>query len=520
MTIINLHSKDATINKIGDGVYQFSFNLNGIIFDRFSSKTRLYIQDFNLCELYDNTSDHYINGSFQLRCNFINGKEIVDSNRESISNNIIFAGNLTSYKNFINTNPMFMYNYKINESTFNAGFLTFTLHLFDEIGTTFTTWQTTEYTLDETSTDFTTYNTKLKELNDTKQLAVDTKELMRNLSENRTTALGAFATVEKALLDAIQELTTALTSRIGDTVFLTASAVADGKTMTEVRERHQAIITILTSYGTDTEAFNTLIGLFNEANFTIGFPYYTGGNSGIRRKYNSVKTSALPNYITTLLDASQLAIDISNFSDATELFIRHSLIFDAIRTDDVKLPRTDVYFKSTSAFKTYNYFIDYNTNTQQATGTISMKIKNYYNNRFNITIEKILPNSAADDSINDIPDPVITFYVQGLENLGAVSTTSDLLSFKVRKEDIHKNSLLLINNSINTLTSQAANLKSSVPLITNIRTISIDDNIRTKLSNINLSMVLYDEEIETESIKGSETQNTITKSFLPQYRRI
>jgi hypothetical protein len=513
--IVNLHSKDATINKIGDGIYQFTFNLNGIIHDRFSNKTRLYIQDFNLCELYDNSSSKDINGSFQLRCNFINGKEVVDSNRDSVSNNIIFAGNLTSYKNFINTNPMFMYNYKINESTFNTGFLNFTLQLYDEEGSIFSTWTTTEYTLDETSSQFATYNTELNDLNDTRQLVVDTKELIKDSQEKRAISLDAFDPLERELLRAIQELSTALISRINDTI-AKASAFADGKTRDEVEARHQEIIQAITNTGD----INTLIGIFNEANFVIGFPYYTGNNSGIRKKYTYVKQSALPNYMQTVLDAQQLAQDINNLNDSPDFFIRHVLIYDKIRTDEFKLPKTDVYFKSTSTYQNYNYFINFNTNTQQATGIINLKIKNYFNNEFNITIERILPNSATDDSLEDIPDPVLTFYVQGLENLGSVSTTSDLLSFKVRKEDIIKNSLILLNNAVNQKTSKVASTKTTVPTITTVKTISIDDNIRSKLPNINLSMVLYDEEIESESIKGTETQNTISKSFLPQYRRI
>lgn len=515
MTIINLHSKDATINKIGAGVYQFSFNLNGIIFDRFDSKTRLYIQDFNLCELYDNTSDHYINGSFQLRCNFINGKEIIDSNRESISNNIIFAGNLTSYKNFINTNPMFMYNYKINESTFNAGFLTFTLHLFDELGSNFTTWQTTEYTLDEATTAFSTYNTKLKTLNETKQLLSDTKDLIQDSSEKRTFALGAFSTVEKEFINAKQDLMVSLTSRIGDTTLI-GFALADSKTMEQVRTQHQAYIQIIS----DADNLDILIDLLNQTNFTIGFPYYTGNNSGIRKKYSYLKNNALPNYITTLLDAQQLFFDGNHLSDGTDLFIRHVKIFDVVRTNEEKLPLTNVFFKSTSVFKNYSYSISYDTNTKEATGTISLKIKSYYDNVLNITVDKILPNSADDDNIENIPDPVLNFFVSGLDDSGISTTTTDLLSFKVRKEDLNNNSLLRINGSIITQTSLVANAKASVPLISNIRTISIDDNIASKLPNINLSMVLYNEEIELQSIKGSESQNTISKSYLPQYKRI
>ena len=522
--IIQLHSKDSTITKIGDGIYQFTFNLNGIIHDRFSNKTRLYIQDFNLCELYDNSSNKDINGSFQLRCNFINGREVVDSNRENVANNIIFAGNLTSYKNFINTNPMFMYNYKINESTFNSGFLNFTLQLYDEEGTTFSTWTTTEYTLDETSSQFATYNTELNDLNDTKQLVVDTKELIKDSQEKRSIALDAFNPLERELLRAIQELSTALISRINDTVAKT-SAFAEGRTRQEVEDRHQQIIQTITN----TADINSLLGIFNEASFVIGFPYYTGNTSAIRKKYTYVKQTALPTYMQTVLDAQQLAQDINNMNDSPDFFVRHVLIYDKIRTDEFKLPKTDVYFQSTSTYQNYNYFIDFNTNTQQATGVINLKIKNYFNNEFNITIERILPNSGADDSLEDIPDPVLTFYVQGLANLGSVSTTSvggsvsttsDLLSFKVSKSDITKNSLILLNKAVNQKSSKVASTKTTVPTITTVKTISIDDNIRSKLPNINLSMVLYDEEIESESIKGTETQNTISKSFLPQYRRI
>ncbi len=514
--IIYLHSKDATsISKLSAGVYNFSWNLNGVIHERFNKNTRLYIQDFNLCELYDNSTKNNINGSFQLRANFLNSKEIIDSNRQSIANNIIFAGNLNSYKNLVNTSPMYMYNYSINESTFNSGFLTLTLHLFDEEGSEFSTWRTTEYTLDESSPEFTTYNNELTKLNNNKQLLTDTKELINNFSSARSTALNAFTSVEKELLRSIEELRTALISRIGDAT-LPAFALTDGKSMDQVRAQHQTYIDIIT----DFENINTIIDFFNEANFTIGFPYYTGTNSGIRRKYTYVKNSSLPNFITTQLDASQLAQDVNNLSDATDYFVLHNDITDSFRTDLVKLPIKDVYFKSTSTYKAYNYFIDYDTNTKQATGIISLKIKNYFDNKFNITIEKIIPNSGVDDTLEDIPDSVLTFYIQGLDNLGATSSTTDLLSFRINKENVSKNSLLLINNSINNLSSTVSNLKTSVPLITNIKTISIDDVITSKLPNINMSMVLYNEQIETESIKGSETQNTISKSYLPQYKRI
>lgn len=513
--IVNLHSKDASITKIGDGVYNFTWNLNGIIHDRFSARTRVYIQDFNLCELYDNISKNYINGSFQLRSNIVNGKEIIDSDRSSIGQNVIFTGNLTSYKNFVNTNPMFMYNYKLNDSAFNTGYLSFTLHLFDETGSDFTVWQTTEYTLDETDSAFTTYNDKKNQLNSTKELLSDTKDIIEDAQQKRQIALTAFKAVERDLLRAKQDLLTALTSRLGDTLwkglFLTKS-----ETIEEATERHQEIYDIISKDNIDD-----ILDLFNSSNFVNGFPYYTGNASRIRPKYNYLKQTAIPNYVNTLLDANQLATEIYNFQNSTDFFIRHNQIEDdsVFRTDDEKLPQTDKYFKSTSGFKSYNYVVNYETNTKQATGVIFMKLKNYYDNKFNITVEKLIPNSNANDDLLAIPDAELTFYIAGFDDLES-TTTTDLLTFTIQKEHLIKNSLLVLQNLVISRTSALTTARASVPTIATERTISIDDNIKSKLPNINMSMVLYEEEDEPEPIKGTEIKNTITKSYLPQYRRI
>ena len=114
---------------------------------------------------------------------------------------------------------------------------------------------------------------------------------------------------------------------------------------------------------------------------------------------------------------------------------------------------------------------------------------------------------------------MLTFYVEGLYNLDGEETT-DLLSFSVNKVDITKISILCLRSKIATEEASVATKKIIVPTIAKIKSISLDDNIRPKLPNINMSFGIYEEQEESESIKGTETQNTITKSFLPQYRRI
>ena len=136
---LNLSFKDANITQVSQSEFKIVFDLSNMNKPRLSQDARLYIEHFNLPEFMDEAwgDRGQLKGYFELRCDNLSNNDY-DSEYGHTSSCIIYTSPLTSYKSFSNDNPMFLSNFKINQS-FLQDRLVFTLKVYDNQGDPFDT---------------------------------------------------------------------------------------------------------------------------------------------------------------------------------------------------------------------------------------------------------------------------------------------------------------------------------------------------------------------------------------------
>ena len=132
---LNLNFRDSRIRRISQHEFEFVFDLSNMNKPRLSQDARVYIEQFNVCEFLDEAlgkDDGDLKGYFELRCNNI-VNDGYDTEMGNTGGSIIFTSPLENYRSFVNNNPMFINNFKINQN-FLDDRLVFNLKVYDRFG--------------------------------------------------------------------------------------------------------------------------------------------------------------------------------------------------------------------------------------------------------------------------------------------------------------------------------------------------------------------------------------------------
>jgi hypothetical protein len=163
---LNLNFKDAVITQLNQSEYRIVFDLSNMIKPRLSQDARLYIEHLNLPEFLDEAYGikGNLRGYFELICENISNTDY-DSQYGNSGSCVLYTSPLNNFGTFTNNNPMFISNFKVNQS-FLQDKLVFYLKVYDHFGNPYTTESTVIHELDETSAQYIAYKNKIKELLD------------------------------------------------------------------------------------------------------------------------------------------------------------------------------------------------------------------------------------------------------------------------------------------------------------------------------------------------------------------
>lgn len=163
---LNLNFRDSAIRRISQHEFEFVFDLNNMNKPRLSQDARVYIEQFNVPEFLDEALgpvDGDLKGYFELRCNNI-VNDGYDSELGNRGGSIIFTAPLENYRSFVNNNPMFINNFKINQN-FLDDRLVFNLKVYDRFGDPYDTSYQYASEIDKDHATYTDYETAIKAYN-------------------------------------------------------------------------------------------------------------------------------------------------------------------------------------------------------------------------------------------------------------------------------------------------------------------------------------------------------------------
>ena len=575
MKTINLHFKDAVVSRLEEGKYLFTFDLSGLMFDRFSKNTRVYLNNLNLCEFRDNDENKELNGFFEIGCNFINDSDVIDSSGNSGGNTIIYQGNLNSYHTFSNPAPLFSYNYKINENAFNNGRLQFTINFYDEEGGQFVQWTTLENILDTTSTEYTTFKTfEYYHHNNLDKLVIN-KAKLDVLAQRLNTFKVAFdggkndyRNKRTKFIDDLDKVVSGARVR--------KHCNANGINFNDNILKHTLIDTFISS-----RSFIDISNFFNGFNFADE-PYFANNLTDLAKtvypqfkdqdffnrfsleseievalaEHNNFET--FDPIISTRQKNLRYHIDnqrstISNFqmldytSDVFANAVSNNKLLVANDTNVVEYSATGSYFKKTS------------DNVAQSTPYVAnlkifMKMKCFQNNdpftttikpdvQYFPTIVRIEPlndDITSDDNLSLVDSSIFikignesgsdqNFFIP-LNNLSIIPQVATGIVNGILTFDLDHTALTALSNdfiraSIKLSKTTMDTQEQLVPTIENIKSVLFSDSVEKKLPAINMSLVLYDEaplDQEYENTKDpvkAINKNSLSTLNLPSFRR-
>lgn len=209
---LNLNFRDSTIRRISQHEFEFVFDLSNMNKPRLSQDARVYIEQFNVCEFLDEALgavDGDLKGYFELRCNNI-VNDGYDTEMGNTGGSIIFTSPLENYRSFVNNNPMFINNFKINQN-FLDDRLVFNLKVYDRFGKPYDTSYQYASEIDTEHQTYKDYDAKLKQYNTVNDENEKVTKLLTALEQNIKTATYSadyvfkiFMATDTALFSALQ----------------------------------------------------------------------------------------------------------------------------------------------------------------------------------------------------------------------------------------------------------------------------------------------------------------------------
>lgn len=575
MKTINLHFKDAVVSRLEEGKYLFTFDLSGLIFDRFSKNTRVYLNNLSLCEFRDNLADKELGGFFEIGCNFVNDSDVVDSSGNSSGNTMIYQGNLNSYHTFSNPAPLLSYNFKINESAFNSGRLQFVINFYNEQGNQFVSWNTQENVFNTSSTEYATYINYKNYLDSLKNDLVVIENKLNILAQRHINLKSTLDTNEVQYLSDLADLIDYLSKVVSGTR-VKKYCVDNSISFQDNVDKHNEIEKFLLN--------STLTEL---SNFFNGFdisqdPYFAHNKTQLaQNEFPDFKDGPFLNRFSNFHELEEAMTEYANFD---LLDVDHSTstkIVDTFHIEDQKSAisniqmfdyTSDIYANATvnnklivenheeireyTAKATYSKKKDGSTQSSPYTANLKifMQMRSFQKNNptttttkpdcdYFPTIVKIVPVDrvlTTDDNLENV-DSTISIQIGNesgsdqafnlpLANISSIpqvsnGTVNAILKFELDPTTVRTYSRKHLQKMIPQYTKSLENQRVIVPTITYPKSILFSDAVEKKLPAINMSLVLYDEEPLEQEYENSKNpvkainKNSLSTLNLPSFRR-
>ena len=576
MKTINLHFKDAVVSRLEEGKYLFTFDLSGLIFDRFSKNTRVYLNNLSLCEFRDNLANKELGGFFEIGCNFVNDSDVVDSSGNSSGNTMIYQGNLNSYHTFSNPAPLFSYNFKINESAFNSGRLQFVINFYNEQGNQFVSWNTQENVFDTSTTEYATFITFKNYLDSLKNDLVVIENKLNILAQRHINLKSTFDTNAVKYLSDLDDFIDIL-SKVVSGKRVKTFCVNNGISFQDNVDKHTEIENFLRN-STITEISN----FFNAFDISQE-PYFATNKTGLAQNgFPDFKDGPFLNRFSNFHELEEAMTEYENFD---LLDVDHSTLTEIVGTfhiEDQKSAISNIQmFDYTSVVyanatvnnnlivenhedireysATATYVKKKNGSTQVSPYTANLKIfmqmRSFQKNNprtttiipdcdYFPTIVKIVPvNRDIATTHDNLEDVDSTIYIEignesgsdqafnlPLANILSIpqvsnGTVNAILKFELDPTAVRTYSRKHLQKMIPQYTNSLEIQKAIVPTITYPKSILFSDAVEKKLPAINMSLVLYDEEPLEQEYENSKNpvkainKNSLSTLNLPSFRR-
>ena len=166
MVKLNLNARNATFISVNNDIFTINFNISKFIkFQQLNDTARIYIESVNLIDITDTNLNSKIEGSIDIRCDFITNEDFSSSDE---NNPLLFTNTLYASETIYNNNSMHNLNYKCSTNAFRNGNINLYVQFFNNVGEILkdvTFIDTTHASYPTYQTDLIAFNIKGNEVN-------------------------------------------------------------------------------------------------------------------------------------------------------------------------------------------------------------------------------------------------------------------------------------------------------------------------------------------------------------------
>ena len=132
MVKVTLNVRDANFISFNNDIFTINFNISKFIkFQQLNDTARIYVESVNLIDITDTNLNSKIEGSIEIRCDFIDNLDFSSSDDH---NPLLFNNTLYASETIRNDNSMYNLNYKCSNNAFRNGNINLFVKFYDNVG--------------------------------------------------------------------------------------------------------------------------------------------------------------------------------------------------------------------------------------------------------------------------------------------------------------------------------------------------------------------------------------------------
>jgi len=132
MVKVTLNVRDANSINFNNNIFTINFNISKFIkFQQLNDTARIYVESVNLIDITDTNLNSKIEGSIDVRCDFIDNQDFSSSDDH---NPLLFTNTLYTSETIRNDNSMYNLNYKCSTNAFRNGNINLFVKFYNNVG--------------------------------------------------------------------------------------------------------------------------------------------------------------------------------------------------------------------------------------------------------------------------------------------------------------------------------------------------------------------------------------------------
>jgi len=132
MVKVTLNVRDANFISFNNNIFTINFNISKFIkFQQLNDTARIYVESVNLIDITDTNLNSKIEGSIDVRCDFIDNQDFSSSDDH---NPLLFTNTLYASETIRNDNSMYNLNYKCSTNAFRNGNINLFVKFYNNVG--------------------------------------------------------------------------------------------------------------------------------------------------------------------------------------------------------------------------------------------------------------------------------------------------------------------------------------------------------------------------------------------------